>query len=225
MLVKIANRPKLGLEVTNQIRDAIMLGTYAPKRRLVVDEVAHQLGVSSMPVREALVALASEGLLEVLPNRGFAVGQIDRGDIEDIVMFHAFLAGLLAERAALVITEVELERLVRTQEDLEAVARDGDDREHLTRIGDLNFLFHRTINKLVDAGRLLWFLRAVTSYVPRNVYEAIAGWSQLAVEDHPAIILALGSRDTRGARELTEQHVSRAGAKVIEYLTDRGFWG
>ncbi len=223
-LERLALRPKLGLEVTNKIRDAIMSGGYEPGRRLVVDDVAHQLGISAMPVREALVALANEGLLDALPSRGFSVGRIARQDVKDIIELHAFVAGLLAERAALVITEIELERLEHVQLALEGVAQDGHDREHRSQIGDLNYQFHRTINKMVDADRLIWFLRAVTSYVPRNVYEDIPGWSALAVTDHPGIIEALARRDTHMARELTERHVTASGEMVIEHLATLGFW-
>jgi DNA-binding GntR family transcriptional regulator len=224
-LRKIASWPKLSYRVSNQIRDAIMSGLYIPGQKLAVEHVASQLAVSSMPVREAFVALANEGVLDVLPHRGFAVAPISPEDIRDIFRVHAFIGGVLAERASGVISDQVVERLRAIQKELEEVAARGQDRDELARIGDLNFEFHRTINKLVDSGRLLWFLRAVTSYVPRDVYEAIPGWSLLAVTDHPRVIKALADRDPEAARTLTEVHVTKAGEKVMEHLAARGFWG
>ena len=66
-------RPKLGREVTRILRDAIMSGKFSPGQRMMVDELARQLGVSTMPIREALVTLAGEGLVDELARRGFQV--------------------------------------------------------------------------------------------------------------------------------------------------------
>jgi DNA-binding GntR family transcriptional regulator len=210
--------------IADQIRDSIMDGTYLPRQKLVVDDVARSLNVSTMPVREAMIALANEGLLDVLSRRGFAVGQMRRSDLEDILSVHAFVAGVFAERAAKVIDETILKQLYLIQAEITDAARGAPNEWDRGRIGDLNFEFHRKINALVQANRLAWFLRAVTRYVPRDVYQKVEGWAELAVQDHPSILEALHARDGVWARELTELHVRRAGEKLIEHLDSRGFW-
>ena len=178
-------RPKLGEEVARSLRDALMAGAYPHGNRMGVEELAEQLQVSTMPVREALITLANEGLLEVLPRRGFRVANIGLQDIEDVFKVHAFLAGLLAERAAQLITAEELTELKR----LEAQIDEWSSSAGFTQeIEEANFQFHRIINKAADSKRLEWFLRAATRFVPRRFYEAVPGWIEETVGQHPTIM-------------------------------------
>ncbi len=223
-LARIRQRRRLGDEVAQQVRDAIMSGTYVAGEKLVVEDLASQLGVSTMPVREALVALAHEGVLQVSPRRGFGVARLGKQDIEDIFRVQAFLAGILAERASQTIDEKGLRRLQRIQEKVERAAANGDTGASSAQIEDLNYEFHYSLNHVVDAPRLRWFLRVATQYVPRHVYETIPTWTRLTVVDHPQIIEALESRDPTAARRRAETHVMRAGMQVVENLEARGFW-
>ena len=215
---------KLGDEVTKQIRDAVMSGAYQSGEKLAIEKLAGELGVSTMPVREALLALASEGILEISPRRGFRVAMLARRDIEDIFYVHAFLAGVLAERAARVIDEATLKRLWRIREKVDALRGSGDSDDRRQKIEFLNYSFHRTVNGLVDAPRLHWFLDAASKYVPRHMYETLDGWTQLTVDDHPHIIEALERRDESASRTRTEEHVLHAGKLVIDNLEAHGFF-
>jgi DNA-binding GntR family transcriptional regulator len=220
----IAPRPKLGEECARHLRDLLMSGTYRAGGRLVVEELAQQLGVSAMPVREALIALANEGLVEVLPRRGFRVARIERRDVDDVFRVHSFVAGLLVEAAAAEISDDDVERLRGTQRDIERAAADGAAPDRAARIEQLNFRFHRAVNHVPDAGRLRWFLRAATRYVPRHFYESIPGWIDATVQDHPPIIEALADRDAARARRLMEAHVRSAGRMVVAHLGGTDLW-
>src|ERR1700722_6638063 len=106
--IRFDTRPKLAEEVTRYLRDALMVGEFAPGERMAVYTLAKRLGVSTMPVREALVALASEGLLEAIPRRGFRVVKISTRGVEHIFAVHAFVAGLLATEATPCVTPVTI---------------------------------------------------------------------------------------------------------------------
>jgi DNA-binding GntR family transcriptional regulator len=202
-----------------------MSGTYPVGHRMAVDELARQLGVSTMPVREALVALASEGLLEVLPRRGFRVARIGRQDFEDIFQVHSVVAGMLAERAATSIDGAGIQELRELQARIEALPRQRISHpERASRVEELNFEFHRTVNRSTESERLRWFLRATTRFVPRQFYEAIPGWMDVTVTEHPAIIDALERREGPRVRELMSAHVAHAGNLVVSELTRKGFW-
>ena len=200
-----------------------MSGVLRPAQRLVVADLASNMGVSGMPVREALVSLAHEGVVEVLPRRGYAVARIERRDVEDVFLVHAFVAGVIAERAAGVIKNSDVERLRKLQEKVNQVAEQANVEERAALIEELNYTFHRTINRLVTASRMLWFLRASYRYVPRHVYERVPGLTNLTITDHPAIIVALENHDAGRARERVSDHVLRAGEQVVLHLTDQGF--
>jgi DNA-binding GntR family transcriptional regulator len=215
---------KLGDQVVSQIRDGIMSGEFSGGQKLVVENLANRLGVSPMPVREALVALAHEGLLTQFPGRGFRVANLTKQDIEDIFLVHAFISGLLAERAAGTITEDSVRRLERITQKVNQVAAGGGTDQARSKIEYLNYSFHRHINQSVDAPRLHWFLRAATQYVPRHMYETMPSWTRLTITDHPSILEALAARDGALVRERVEQHAIRAGRLIIDNLEERGFW-
>lgn len=192
---------------------------------MAVDELADQLGVSTMPVREALVALANEGLLDVLPRRGYRVASISRRDLEDIFVVHALVAGMIAERAAQAITPETLKLLHSIQPQIEEIAGLGDEVPGRgMRIEQLNFEFHRTINRVPDAQRLRWFLRTTTKFVPRRYYELIPEWIKATTDDHPLILEALERRDGEAAARMMVEHVTRAGELVVAHLDKMGRW-
>jgi len=212
-------RKKLGEETTRYLREALLSGQYTTGERMAVHQLAESLGVSTMPVREALVTLANEGLLEVIPRRGFRVATLGLRDVEDAFRVQAFVAGLLIEEAAPIIPPATIADLRKIQDAiLESFAPPRDEHQLVHRVEELNFKFHRTINHVPDAKRLRWFLRAATRYVPRRFYETIPGWNEAARDRHGAIIDALEARDAGEARRLMELHVIEAGRLVREHL-------
>jgi DNA-binding GntR family transcriptional regulator len=178
-----------------------------------------------MPAREALGALTVEGLLEGLPHRGYRVVNLTRQDIEDVFTVQAFVAGILAGRAAEVIDDASLQVLRDLQLEGEIeVGRPSAASEKAERIEDINYRFHRTINLSPEAGRLRWFLRATARYSPPRYFETTPRWADATIKDHPEIIEALAERAPGRARELMESHVRRAGELVIQQLAQAGFW-
>jgi DNA-binding GntR family transcriptional regulator len=205
-------RHRLGDEVTRYIREGLMNGTYHAGERLGVQALAEEFGVSTMPIREALVALFNEGMVEALPGRGFRALQPRPMDIEDVFMIHAFIAGQLAERAAHAITEDVLTELRFLHAEIgRTLDAHLSESETARLVEELNFSFHRAINAAVDAPRLKWFLRATTRYVPRDYYRTVPEWPQTTLQDHGAIIDAIAAHDGEKARRLMEEHVVRGG--------------
>lgn len=219
-----SSRPKLSVEVTRWLRDAIMSGDYARGERLRVEELASKLEVSTMPVREALTTLVSEGLLESLPRRGYRVAPVSRYDIEDVFEVHAFVAGTLAERSALIIDASTIEQLRQMQRSIDQISRQRlATAPRAAQVEEVNFLFHQTINRVSsESSRLRWFLRAATRYVPRHFYQSIPGWIEATIADHPPIIDSLAERNGGTARMLMERHIRRAGELVVKHLLSTG---
>ena len=98
---------------TDLIRDAIIDGRLAPGERLKEVELATELGISRTPVREALLVLQTEGLVEAVPNRGATVRAHTAEDLDDLYQLRALLEGYAARRAATRITEEDVARLAR----------------------------------------------------------------------------------------------------------------
>jgi DNA-binding GntR family transcriptional regulator len=215
--------PKLGHQVAEYLRDAIIVGVYPPGERMAIEVLAEEFGVSTMPVREALITLAHEGLLESLPRRGFRVASIRLEDVEDIFVVHAFIAGVLAGRAASAMTSEIIDQLRHIDEEIRRIGRSERTTESNAAIEQLNYEFHRTINKAPSARQLELFLRSAARFIPRRFYEAVPGWADATIEDHPALIHALERSDAAAARRLMQAHVKKAGDLVIEALRLSGW--
>src|SRR5260370_38119604 len=94
------DRDSLSKVVREQIRGLILGGKLAPGERLVEDKLSAELGVSRVPVREALRSLAAEGLVRLLPRRGATVAEITPEIVAELVEVRALLEGLNARLAA-----------------------------------------------------------------------------------------------------------------------------
>src|SRR5262249_46544766 len=103
-------------DVTQRIREAIHAGTYPPGHRLVERQLSAQLGVSHIPVREALTRLTQEGLVVRAPRRGARVAELSPVLLGEISSLRTVLECFVAERVQerwTVAAEEELGELVR----------------------------------------------------------------------------------------------------------------
>lgn len=218
----IPERAKLGAETAERLRDAIISGHLTAGDRLRVEDIAAELGVSTMPVREALLTLEQEGLVSALPRRGFRVARLLAEDVSDIVAVQAHIASILASRAAVTIDESLIRTLRQIQEEIESASRSRLNRQQKAlRVEALNNQFHREVNRIVDSPRLLWFLRITVRVVPRSFYATAAGWSELSLTEHPAILKALARHDSKLAGELMKRHVLNGGQVVVDAFNRR----
>ena len=105
-----AERPRYG-DVVSGIRDLIIKGELAPGSRVPERVLCEKFGVSRTPLREALKVLASEGLIDLLPNRGARIVDLTEDDIEEMFQVMGALESLAGELAARKITEEDLAEL------------------------------------------------------------------------------------------------------------------
>ncbi len=101
----------LKVRVYNEMRRALMSGTFEPGQAMVVRAIAEEMDVGIMPVRESIQQLVNEGALEVLPHRTASVPILGADDLEEIFSIRKALEGMATELAASRITPEELDRL------------------------------------------------------------------------------------------------------------------
>lgn len=131
--------------VTEVIREAILSGRYPPKERLKVAELSRQFSFSAMPIREALRTLEGEGLVEITPNRGATVRQLDRQFIKDLFELNTELRIFAIRRGMQYMTTAKLDALSEIADAYaDAVARNDFDNSL-----KLNRKFH---GKLMEIG-------------------------------------------------------------------------
>jgi DNA-binding GntR family transcriptional regulator len=185
-----------------------------------MERIAEAVGVSNTPVREGLLAMRSEGLVRLVPRRGFVVAPFTRQDVRDLFWAQARLAGELAARAAKMVDGDALERLASNIEQCDQAIDQGNKE----RITDLAHLFHREVNLAADSPRLALLLSAIAKRLPNRLNATIDGQIAAAQGEHPLVLTALRGRNAGAARTLMERHILQGSDHFIETLEWRGLW-
>jgi len=124
--------------VVARLRDAILDEELAPGQWLRLRDLARMLGTSTMPIREALQVLASEGLVTLSPHRGAQVAPLSAEELEELFMARLGLDGLAARLGAQHVSDAELARMRALVEEMErAIAADD-----IARFLELDNTFH-----------------------------------------------------------------------------------
>ncbi len=212
-------RSNLSGEIAAHLRDQIVSGHLRPGARINLDEIADRLGVSRMPVRDAVLELAHEGLMHVEPRRRVVVAPLSKEDVLDAYLVHAFINGMTAERAALLLDKAQNSELAALHRRIGETS--PTDVKTLDR---LNWQLHRIINYAGQSTKLIWLLRITARGVPRHFYHLIPDWATFAHEQHAELLSALRDGDQLRAGYLARQHVETGGKMLIEFLDRGGFW-
>jgi DNA-binding GntR family transcriptional regulator len=204
----------LAKRVTDELRGAILARRYTPGERLIEDRLSEEMGVSRIPIREALRALAGEGIVRIEPRRGAHVAEISPELARDLVEVRATLEGLNARLAARHhVPEIVAELGQILQEGNQAAG--SGSVEELVR---LNGAFH---DKLAQAGGnailgdFMRTLRERTSLVfaANTARRAEQDW-----EEHSRILAAVIDGDEELAAMLAMRHVRRAAEAALAAL-------
>lgn len=212
----------MGLKrVYEVLRDEILALTLAPGLMLDETSLADRFGMSRSPVREALIRLAGEGLVVMLPNRSTIVAPID------ITSFPKYVEALdIAQRmntrlAAELRTEADLKAITARQKQFEAAVKSG---RHLAMSG-ANKDFHAAIaaagknpylsafyDRLLDQGRRMLHLHFDYLERTRDGY--------LLTDEHDEMIEAIRDRDVDRADALAHAHTRQFRDNFLRYMTE-----
>lgn len=202
----LKDHPSLSQRVVEELRRAILTNRRRPGDRLIEESLSEELGVSRIPVREALRVLASEGLVDIQPRRGASVAEISPEVARDLVEVRATLEGLNARLAARHHDPAIVEQLKRV---LVAGNRAAKSR-HVEDLVRLNGEFH---DGLAEAGRntILWDIMRTLRERTSLVFAAnTARRAQQDWDEHSRILAAVIDGDEELAAMLATRHVRRA---------------
>ena len=200
------------------IRDRILSGSYAEGKPLRQDAIAAELGVSRIPIREALRQLETEGLIVFNPHRGAVVTTLSLEEIEEVFTLRADIESGLVRRAVAVIDAEHLARAAAILDRYERALRDRD----VVSYGQLNWEFHCTLYEAAN--------RPVTFQVSQRLHQqsdryirmqlAYTHWEERAKREHRAILAAARRRNAKRAAGLMRDHIIRAGESLLTFLHD-----
>jgi DNA-binding GntR family transcriptional regulator len=208
--------------VFERLRDAILDGRLKAGQWLRQETLAQELGVSQMPVREALKRLVAEGLAVRIPYKGVKVIEFSPEDIVDICTVRLVLEGLAVRLATPLITDEELERLKEILRELEGYAS----QSQIAQRCQLNDEFHLSICRASGRQYLVRLLETVWRWFPSVVlYEGAFRQEELLpvrmgreMREHRAILAALERRDAQQAEEETRRHIRNLSQELTEVL-------
>lgn len=214
----LAPLPTTTSAVAERIREAILGGMLEPGERLKEEQLARELGTSRTPVREALLRLQSEGLVDAAPNRGATVRLYGRAELEEMYDLRALLEGHAARRAAERIDEEALAELRASCERFSMLVGGSDLHELVAE----NATFHRAVWRAAASERLASMIEEVVA-IPL-VYRSYVWYSpeqsRSSHDLHRRVLAALAARDGVAAETLMHQHVL-AGRDVLLAALDR----
>jgi DNA-binding GntR family transcriptional regulator len=208
--------------VFERLHDAIIDGRLEAGQWLRQETLAQELGVSQMPVREALKRLVAEGLAVRIPYKGVKVVEFSPEDIVDICTLRLVLEGLAVRLATPLITTKELERLKEILRELEGYTS----QEQIARRRQLNAEFHLCISQASGRQYLVRLLETLWRWFPSVIlYEGTLRQEELLpdrmdreIREHWAILEALERRDAQQAEEETRRHIRNLSQELTEVL-------
>lgn len=206
---------------TSALHDAILTGELASGAPLRLGELASALGMSMMPVREALRRLAGMGLVEIVPHKGAWVRELTLADAQDTLDTRIALETLLIQRAASSFsTEAAQSAATELQRHVEA-ARRGDNVA--ARLAHTQFHF-----SIYRASGSQWLLRALEPVWQNSERYRFAGPDRqssslpASTKEHQAILDACAAHDGDGAVQALMDHLQRSHERIVMNMSVTG---
>jgi DNA-binding GntR family transcriptional regulator len=211
-------------ELADRIRAEVMTGRLEIGARLPQESLASDFEVSRTPVREALRKLESEGLIEVIPNRGAIVRGPTAQEIREAYLVRAELEGLAAALAAEWISSADLTELEEADALFRAcaAATGVPTLEATVQWTKANDAFHEVIQRAAGNGQLRRAIVGLHRTFPRSLTGAAltrdTRLMQRNVAEHARILDAISAHDGEEARRAMTEHVRRSGEIVAQWF-------
>ncbi len=203
--------------IVDTLREAILTGEYRPGERLVQDDLAEALGISRIPLREALRRLEGEGLVIISPNRGAIVRPLAPKDVVDLYDVRLALESLAVRRAAGHYADLR-EATERMREEARAAIAGGS----LPRLFHLDRDFHAGVAAASHNAHLMATLGGQWSQIMRvmHAFLKMTTYPPAVWDDHAAIVEAIAHGDGAGAAVRLERHLVSSRDAILEHLRD-----
>jgi DNA-binding GntR family transcriptional regulator len=195
-----------------RFRDRILSGTYAPGSALRQDSLAAEFGTSKIPVREALVQLQSEGLVDIFPNRGFQVRPLAGAELDEVFRLRLQIEPTAVALGAKLASAADHDAARSALEKLSEATAAGE----FASSGRLNRAFHLLliVPRLQPvAAEILGRLHTLAQrYVQAHLRPE--GRAKRATREHAALLKAWRLGKSREARALMHSHIKSTRADL-----------
>jgi DNA-binding GntR family transcriptional regulator len=197
----------LAQEAAKRIREMIRKGALKKGNRILEAPMCQAMGVSRTPLREALRILSSEGLIELIPNRGAYVAQPSIKDIGEMFYVMSILEGACARVCVEKMDDEGLRRLDDLYRKLEQHCQ-AEDREKYMAV---NYSFHSLVQELAGNKVLSEVIDALRQKILLYRYRQIYQPNRLkeSMQEHRLLQRAFRERDPEAAERFMQEHLTR----------------
>lgn len=196
----------LGQTITERLRDQILMNQLKPGERLIADDLALTFGVSRSMIREALLLLATEGFINIIPRKGTFVTQMSAKQANDLFEVRLLLEGQVASLAAERRTAENLRDLRETADFGLAAALAGN----VDQLPVLNTRFHNLLADTADNDYLTETLNRLSNIIQWVYSRRIIERSTDSWKEHLRIVDAIERMDPNAAKAAAHEHITRA---------------
>ena len=207
--LSLASGPSLREQARKVIRGLIITGQMQPDQLYSVPRLATDLGVSATPVREALLDLTREGLLEPVRNRGFRVVSLSRNELNDIFAIRMLLeVPSVAEIARAGLSSSQLDAL----KDLAAATKQAADANDLIEFLETDRKFHVGLIATLGNKPLADLVETLRDRVRLHGFKSGSTGEYLAqsAQEHFQLLEALSKQDEADAGAIMRRHLERS---------------
>jgi DNA-binding GntR family transcriptional regulator len=189
------------------IQHAILDESYQPGDHLSVPAISKDLGISRSPVREAILRLEQEGLVQTIPRRGAVVVGVTPAELLKLYEVREFLEGLAARLAAEKATDDQLAELRKQCEKHRKAIDSGDVEAHMA----IDLGFHRQVFDAASNHYVAEMLLEIQNQIRLGLTStaAVPGNPPKALEEHEQILEAIVARHPDRAEAAARSHIRR----------------
>ncbi len=208
-------------EIVRSMRQAIFEMKFAPGEKLVERKLCEMMGVSRTALREGLRQLESEGLIEVIPNRGPAIPKITRRQAKELYEIRIVLEGFVSVQAAAMATSANIRELRKIEKRIDrALTR----RDRVALIS-AKLEFHELLLQITGNEELTGLMK---NFLGRFslLWPSMIAQSENAAESSQeirAIVDAIACRNGAAAKEAVRVHLENASAMTLAYMRAEGW--
>jgi DNA-binding GntR family transcriptional regulator len=210
-------RVSSGEQAARYIRQLIFDGELRPGSRIAQDEIAKTLGVSRIPLREALIALEREGWVTLEMHRGAFVNALDERTVRDHYELFGLLYAFSAEKALERADPELIERLTK-------IERQFRDEPDPVRAGAIVLTFHAAVIDAAHSNRIKVLFRAMSTVVPGDFFEHVPKAVDIERKSIPNILRAMRRGDAEKTTDEYNRMMRRIGNEVIDVMRARGLF-
>lgn len=210
-------KPPVALEVYRILKEKIIRLELMPNQLLLVQQLSKDLNFSRTPVREAIVRLCDDGMVEETEGRKFRVTNINQKQIDDIYETRTVLEGMAISEVARRITSAQIQVLSHMIGRMEQYLDNQDCEKYF----EVDFRFHHYILELHNNQVMLNCLDRIKDHQQRIRYLTISIYRRMedSIAEHKRIVEYMKARDSEGARAMLKLHLDNAKQEIHQLLT------